>query len=168
MITFTGKEEKSRYCLPPSCAGRYYVATGLEHLPTENQIRLAAEIKSLFKTISPFFEKHTSKVCPLCKTVCCINKHGYYSKEDIFFLSVLKVDIPSFEQDGIAADPCKFLTEKGCSLQRWMRPFRCTWFFCDPLHRSMLDDNKRVYREFIQTLQKLISVRQKLIDLDNR
>ncbi|MEW6003384.1 MAG: hypothetical protein AB1638_12175 [Nitrospirota bacterium] len=129
----------------------------------ENLIKIARVLKNEFEAISPFVERHTSTVCPLCETVCCINKHGHYEKEDLIFLSALGIDVPAGHVERNDSDPCRFLTERGCSLERWMRPFRCTWFFCGPLLNSM-DEDKQEYRKFIKSLQGLISIRQKLTE----
>ncbi len=133
---------------------------------SENRNEIAAELRSLFNAISPFFEKHTSKVCPFCKKVCCIKKHGQYNEEDIIVLTALNIDIPSFKLEGEDTAPCRFLTGKGCSLQRLIRPFQCTWYFCEPLHGSMLEDSSMTYNEFIDNFKKLVEIRRKLVDFD--
>jgi hypothetical protein len=56
------------------------------------------------------------------------------------------------------------MTGTGCSLERWKRPFRCTHFFCDPLLKSLENDNAKLYRSFVEYFQYLLSVRQKLIE----
>jgi len=129
--------------------------------------KIADELKGLFEAVSPFFEKHASAVCPLCEKVCCIKKHGRYNEEDIVFLTALEVDIPSFKQEGEDTEPCTFLTDKGCSLQRWIRPFQCIWYFCEPLHASMLEDSSRTYREFIGNFQKLVKTRRRLLGIED-
>jgi hypothetical protein len=131
---------------------------------TYKHIRLAKELKNKFDTISPFIQRHTSIICPYCENVCCINKHGYHDKEDIIFLSILGVELPSNDNHRGDSEPCKFLTEKGCCLERWMRPFRCTWYFCEPLLESMKEDKGRRYREFVMSLQSLIAIRQEFLE----
>ena len=125
---------------------------------------LADELRQAFNALSPFIEKHTSIVCPECKKVCCIDKHGRYDKYDLVFLSALGAkkhhDPPEREE----SDPCRFLNEKGCSRERWERPFRCTQFFCDALLKSLESDNAKLYRAFVEYLQHLISVRQRLLE----
>jgi hypothetical protein len=124
---------------------------------------IANELKKAFDAVSPFIQKHTAIVCPLCKNVCCINKHGYYDEDDLIFIRILGIKIPSYIPDRGDIDPCRFLREDGCSLERWMRPFRCTWYFCEPLLESMTGDKARLYREFVNSLQRLISIRQKFL-----
>ena len=134
---------------------------------TNDKKKLASELKDLLEVVSVYFEKHSSKICPKCKTVCCMVKHGYYDKDDRMFLSALGIDAPSFDPNKNATDPCVFLKENGCSLPRWKRPFHCTWFFCEPLHGSMLDGSRNAYKSFISSYKKLILARQKLLKLNN-
>lgn len=129
-----------------------------------NLSELADELRQAFKAVSPFIEKHTAIVCPECKKVCCIDKHGRYDKNDLAFIRALGVkkqyDLPDRDE----SDPCRFLNEKGCSRERWERPFRCTQFFCDALLKSLENDNAKFYRAFVDYLQHLISVRQRLLE----
>jgi hypothetical protein len=123
---------------------------------------IARELKGAFDALDPFIQRHTSLVCPRCEEVCCINRHGNYDDRDMIFISALISEVPAGKSERNDTDPCRFLIESGCSLDRWMRPFRCTWFFCDPLLESMKDSG-RAYREFVDSFRKLILIRQKLI-----
>ena len=128
-----------------------------------DKTEIASELKEILEAVSPFIEKHTALICPLCKRVCCINKHGRHTKEDICFFRALGLEEPSIDRYGKDSDPCGYLAANGCSLHRWERPFRCTWFFCDPLLQSM-KDNCKEYREFVNSLNMLILARQELIE----
>lgn len=128
-----------------------------------HKTKIARELKGILDNISPFIEKHTALICPLCKKICCINKHGSHTKDDIYFFTALGIKAPFIDRDKKETDPCGYLAANGCSLRRWERPFRCTWFFCDPLLESMKDDGK-AYREFVNSLNMLMLVRQKLIE----
>lgn len=124
---------------------------------------LAYEIRDAFDAVSPFIEKHTAIVCPKCRQVCCRDKHGRPDKDDLLFLRALGAEMPAGVPERGESDPCRFLTDTGCSLQRWRRPFRCTFFFCDPLLKSLEDDNAKLYRAFVQYFQHLVSVRRRLL-----
>ena len=125
---------------------------------------LANEIKEAFNTVSPFIEKHTAIVCPECKNLCCKDKHGRHDKDDIKFLKAINEPIPPEQTDLDESGPCRYISEKGCYIERYLRPFRCTHFFCDPLLRSLKNDNAKLYSAFVDYLQHLISIRQKLLD----
>jgi hypothetical protein len=129
-----------------------------------SKIELADEMKHAYDSVSPFIEKHTAVVCPECEKVCCIDKHGRYDKDDIIFVKILGIKIPDNISVRKETDPCRFLKKTGCSLERWKRPYRCTFFFCDPLLKSIENDNAKLYRAFLEYFQYLISARQKFLD----
>lgn len=127
----------------------------------------ALELKEAFRAVSPFIEKHTSIVCPECEQVCCVDKHGIYDKNDIVFIEALGGTGPYDIADRQETDPCRFLNDAGCSRERWMRPFRCTHFFCDPLLKSLEKDNAKLYRAFLEYLQCLVSTRNNLLEQES-
>ena len=130
----------------------------------DNLEELAVEIKEAFNTVSPFIEKHTAIVCPDCNHLCCKDKHGRYDQDDIKFLQAINAVIPPAQPERDESGPCRYMSEKGCSIERYLRPFRCTQFFCNPLLKSLEEDNAKLYRAFIEYLKHLIFVRQKLLD----
>ncbi len=133
---------------------------------TEGDTRkeLALELKEAFAAVSPFIEKHTALVCPDCEHLCCKDKHGRYDGNDLVFLKAIGAELLPAQHDRKESGPCRFMSERGCSIERWKRPFRCTHFFCDPLLKSLENDNAKLYRAFVEYFQYLISVRQKLLD----
>lgn len=125
---------------------------------------ILSDLKKAFEAVSPYIQRHTSKVCPSCPKVCCINKHGNYDEVDMVFIRALgletehKPDIPD-------AAPCRFLNKDGCVLPRYKRPFRCTWYFCERLLESMGADSAKEYKSFISVLQNLQGLRRKLLEM---
>ncbi len=126
--------------------------------------KLAQEMKKEIQAVSLFIQRHTSLVCPECKNVCCVNKHGSYDRDDVLFIESLGIRTPAQVSDRGDMEPCRYLSTQGCSLERWRRPFRCTWYFCEPLLESMKNDRGKIYREFINSLQRLMSTRLRLLD----
>jgi len=124
---------------------------------------IARELKAAFDAIDPFIQQHTALSCPVCEEVCCIDKHGNHDADDMTFISAFGNEIPAVKSDKKDTDPCRFLIKNGCSLDRWMRPFRCTWFFCDPLLEGMRGSGK-AYREFVDSFNRLILIRRKLVE----
>ncbi|MBI4682066.1 MAG: hypothetical protein HY757_03070, partial [Nitrospirae bacterium] len=85
--------------------------------------------------------------------------------DDLIFLRALGVEVKNNQPDREETGPCRYMNEKGCLLERWERPFRCTQFFCDALLKSLENDNAKLYRAFVEYLKHLIEVRQRLLDL---
>lgn len=130
--------------------------------PADKAFEIAEEMRETFNLLSPFIEKHTSIVCPDCDKVCCAERHGCYDGDDIFFLKALGIDVSQEVINTGGNGPCRFISEKGCVLERWKRPFRCTHFFCDALLKSLENDNAKLYRAFVEYFRHLIRLRQKL------
>lgn len=123
---------------------------------------LAQQLKEAFDLVSPFIEKHTAIVCPDCENLCCMDRHGRYDGNDLVFLGALGADTSQDACGREETDGCRYMMETGCSLERWKRPYRCTYFFCNPLLKSMEDDTK-LYRAFMTYYEHLVELRGRLL-----
>jgi len=114
---------------------------------TAERIRMAVE------KISPFIQQATQAVCPKCEDICCKSKHGYYNFEDLVYIHALGLKAPRHESGRADSDPCQFLSEKGCTMDRTVRPSGCNWYFCN----ALLDDMEEMpgYREFDDALREV-------------
>jgi len=128
---------------------------------------LAEKIREGIEKINSFIQMGTSHVCPRCKDVCCISKHGYYNFEDLVYLYALGLRPPPLEFGRKDSEPCQFLTPGGCSLERPLRPSGCNWYLCDSLFDFMeglpgyrqFDDNLRGVAElWMQMMEEFHSV----------
>ena len=129
----------------------------------EDMKSLAEDVKAAFIEVSPFIEKHTAIVCPDCENVCCKDKHARHDSDDLLFLNALSAELPSDVPGLEESDPCRNMTDMGCSLERWMRPGRCTTFFCDELLESLQGGDPKLYRAFMIYLKYLADARSELI-----
>lgn len=124
----------------------------------------ARNFASLIQEADPFIQKNTGEVCPECEHVCCINKHSYHTCFDVLYLLALGETVPS-HMTGIAdSEPCQFLSPGGCRLGRFLRPYRCTWYFCTPLLEHIHNTPARRYRAFISCLERMSLEREVLVD----
>lgn len=124
----------------------------------------ASELKSSLIEIEPFIERYTTSICPHCENVCCIDRHGSYEAEDIAFLKALGQSPPNMKQKPSDTEPCRYLGNKGCSLPRWQRPFRCTWYFCVPLLEYIYAERGKRYRDFTTRLRRLLEARKNFLE----
>ena len=122
---------------------------------------LAYKIKDGIERISPFIQQNTQAVCPDCKDVCCINKHGYYNYEDLVYIHALGLRLLDCEFGRNDSDPCQFLSENGCSLERSFRPSGCNWYFCDSLFDRV--EKRPEYQEFDDSLQDVVDLWMELM-----
>ncbi len=123
---------------------------------------LSINIKELIERISPFIQQNTQTVCSNCKEVCCISKHGYYNYEDLVYFYALGLRLPAYEFGRNDSDPCQFLTENGCSLERRFRPSGCNWYFCDSLLDHM--EKRPGYQGFDNSMSHLAELWMKMME----
>jgi hypothetical protein len=123
---------------------------------TAGRIRMAVE------KISPFIQQATQTVCPKCNDVCCISKHGYYNFEDLVYMHALGLEVPQHKSGRADSDPCQFLSEKGCSMDRAVRPSGCNWYFCSALLDHM--EEMPGYLEFDDALKEVAELWMKMME----
>jgi hypothetical protein len=125
---------------------------------------LAAVVAGLIEEASPHIQKGTSVVCPHCTRVCCINRHAYHEHADLLYILVLGEEAPSYKEGVRDTDPCQFLGERGCTVKRSLRPYRCNWYFCSPLLENIQSRPARDYRAFIGLLRKITEKRELMLE----
>lgn len=123
----------------------------------------AVDFALLIREADPFIQRSTGAVCPQCRQVCCINRHSRYTPFDSLYLRALGEKKPA-RKAGIAdSEPCQFLSLRGCRLERFLRPYRCTWYFCTPLLEYVGHTPARQYRGFISLLEQISLKRELLV-----
>ena len=129
----------------------------------EGTREMAHIVRSRIDTIDHFIQKHTAAICPDCKQVCCINKHGYYDYEDLIYIKALGVE-PPFYMEGIKdTEACQFLSVNGCAIERSLRPFRCNWYFCDALIKNIENGFAKDYRLFSRNIEEIMDIRNDML-----
>ena len=129
---------------------------------TENDIANARTLKRLLLESSPLIEEYTGKVCPGCTEVCCKQKHGLYREKDIEYLRALSEVVPLRNAARPLEGGCEMMGPGGCQLPRWLRPFKCTWYFCAPLLQALDEGPPRKARQLSAMLQELADLYQEL------
>ncbi len=123
---------------------------------------LAQRIKKEIEKISPFIQQSTEVVCPQCKDICCLSKHGYYNYEDLIYIYALSLKPPNYDFGKKDSIPCQFLSDTGCVMDRSVRPSGCNWYFCNILSDHM--ERRSGYGEFDDTLRTIAELWLELTD----
>ena len=119
--------------------------------------------KEAFFNLDSFIQSFTSSICPYCGTVCCAHQHGLPELADIVGLLAMDLKIPEYDLSLERGGMCQFMGEKGCVLPRHHRPYRCTWYFCDPLLVQIEIGPPRQYRTFIKDVEGLAKARGNML-----
>ena len=127
-----------------------------------DRAELAHLMRAAYEAVSPLMEEGTSAICPSCMQVCCIDRHGTHEAEDVAFILELGEAVPPERALPEDRSPCRHLGGRGCGIERWRRPYRCTWYFCDKLLAEMpAAFGARRYRELVAALGRLRELRER-------
>ena len=121
-----------------------------------SRIETAEKLQQLLIDSSPLMEEYTRELCPGCADVCCRQKHGIYRERDILYLNALGTTIPVRDPARFLDGPCEALGERGCAHPRWLRPFKCTWYYCDPILEAMNDGPQKKARALSGVMKEMI------------
>jgi hypothetical protein len=124
---------------------------------TDNHTDIALKLKQLLIDSSPPIEEYTAMICPVCVDVCCRQRHGLYREADIRYLDGLGIIAPQRNEMRSLEGPCESMGPWGCILPRWMRPFKCTWFFCDPLLAALNNGPQKKARKLTGMMLDMIT-----------
>lgn len=125
---------------------------------------LAEEVKNYILKIDPFIDIHAKRVCSFCTDICCLNKNSRYEHDDLIYILALRERFPVPDRNLKEKEPCYLLTESGCMIPRYLRPLRCNWYFCKELLREMESAPARAFREFSNTFNEMLGIRQRMLD----
>jgi hypothetical protein len=126
--------------------------------------RLARDFAEAIDAMEPYIDQLTSVACPLCRRVCCINRHCHHDYRDLIFAAARGCKPPLYDRGLSDTDPCQFLSPGGCRMKRADRPFRCTWYYCDALLLHMAEGPTKPYREFVAQMQTALDLRRSMVE----
>jgi hypothetical protein len=122
----------------------------------------ALRLKALLVELAPLIEEYTAQCCPDCRDVCCRQKRAVPDPVDIRYFSLLDQPLPLLDRGRDPEGPCQFMGEKGCTAGRWLRPWRCTWYFCLPLLDAMGKGPQKKVRHISGLIQQIVDIRTTL------
>jgi hypothetical protein len=123
---------------------------------TDDHALVAEKLRQLLIDSSPLIEEYTAAVCPDCTDVCCRQKHGLYRERDISYLDGLGMTVPTRDGARPLEGPCEAMGPTGCVHPRWLRPFKCTWYFCEPLLAALDEGPQKKARRLSAVMQEMI------------
>ena len=123
---------------------------------------LAKEYKEIMEQLDPLIQKLSSESCPSCGVVCCAQKFGIPNTTDLLIALALNIEDLHYDFAKDLNGMCQFMGKTGCILPRYKRPFRCTFYFCDPLLIQIDLLPPKEHRSLIDGLQKLEYLRYKM------
>ena len=125
---------------------------------TNERAAIAQKLKQLLIESSPLMEEFTAVVCSDCGDVCCRQKHGLYPGEGHCLSAGAWREYTGAGNARPLEGPCESMGPYGCALPRWQRPFKCTWYLCEPLLAALNSSPPRKLRQLSALLQEMIDL----------
>ncbi len=118
----------------------------------------AQRLRQLLIDASPLIEEYTSSVCPACTDVCCRQKHGLFRERDFAYFRALGIGVPLRDATRQPEGACELMGPLGCRDPRWLRPFKCTWYFCEPILAALDAGPQKKARRLSALMQEMIGL----------
>jgi hypothetical protein len=113
----------------------------------ENRLQYAKTIaRTLINHLRAVFLQLDSlcvKTCPWCPEPCCMVAKVWIDFKDLVFLHLAGCDIPPTQLIKDMSGRCRYLGSRGCTLDRLIRPWVCTWYICGTQTRILNDQEKQ-------------------------
>ena len=93
-------------------------------------IQIARDIRNRLESIFGTLDDLGRITCPKCPDVCCLSANPWYDLRDLIFLHLNQLPIPRTQTIPGTKDTCCYISHRGCTLSRIIRPWICTWYLC--------------------------------------
>lgn len=120
---------------------------------------LAHRAHQALQSLDALMTRYCAQTCPHCTDVCCTALRVAYNVTDLVFLWGLHEALPLGQTRQHDGDPCRYHTATGCALPRHLRPYVCTWFFCEAHMQLFSMETPRFQRRILAILQDMRQLR---------
>ena len=122
----------------------------------------AAQIGEALQWLDPVMTKYCELTCPQCIDPCC-NAHAiFFNQTDMLSLIAMGISILPGQTRVRPDEPCRYLTPKGCHLERVARPYVCVWFLCETQMDLFWEESASTQRHFVKQFENIRLSRLKL------
>jgi hypothetical protein len=125
---------------------------------------LAGAIHGRLESLWPLLEKLCLTTCIHCPSPCCLSASIWFDFRDLLYLHLNDLSPPDCQPISSLSQTCRFLSPRGCSLPRAVRPWICIWYLCPTQTRRLRNTPDNRYARVRQILQDLKAARRRLED----
>jgi hypothetical protein len=102
--------------------------------------------------------------CPRCPDVCCLSASPWYDMRDLIFLHFNQLSIPRVQTIKNIKETCCYISHKGCTLPRIIRPWICTWYLCPAQTANTRKSKTGRWQPLNRVLEEIKILRKELED----
>jgi hypothetical protein len=113
-------------------------------------------------SVFPHLDSLCAKTCPWCPEPCCMVAKVWIDFKDLVFLHLAGCDTPPAQLIKDLSSRCRYLGTKGCTLDRLMRPWVCTWYVCGTQTRILNEQESQVKQVIDEAFSEIKRLRLEL------
>lgn len=125
---------------------------------------LAHQARQALNDLDAFMTRYCAQTCPHCTNACCRALRVAYNVTDLVYLWGLHEALPLGQTRRNETDPCRYYSSSGCILPRHLRPYVCTWFFCEAHMQLFSMETPRFQRHVLAVLQEMRRLRSAMYE----
>ena len=115
--------------------------------------------------IVPILDRLCVQSCPWCPDPCCLKATVWFDFRDLLFLHINRLPPPDRQLIGQRDEACRYIGPKGCRLERFTRPWVCTWYLC-PEQKALLMREPAETQSRFDTAQVTIKSARKQMEIE--
>ena len=127
------------------------------HLQGDKVTTLSQKLSDCLTSISPLLDELCANTCVWCPEPCCLAAKVWFDFQDLLYLHTGRQPIPLAQPLQNLKNTCRYLSKRGCTLPRLIRPWICTWYLC-PVQKSNLKNRSlyqlKIINQHVQQIKK--------------
>lgn len=124
-------------------------------------IQTAEKIHRRLESVFPRMEDLCRQTCPRCLDNCCQRAWVWADFKDLLFYHLAGIIPPEQQLLGARGEHCRYAGPFGCRLDRFQRPFVCSWYLC-PAQTLLLQNSPADRDDLVTSLQWVQAARRRL------
>ena len=125
-------------------------------------VTIARRVRSRLETIFELLDGLCAATCSRCPDPCCLTASPWYDFRDLIFLHLNRLAITLTQPIEVYRTACRFLSSRGCTLPRSIRPWICTWYLCPVQTANLKKRRLDQYETFNRTIQEIKRCRRQM------
>jgi len=137
------------------------------HYPHQlDQVKKTADsIKNLIASIDLPLDRLCKRTCVQCSAPCCLVADVSYDFKDLLLIHLTDQALPPGQARRAAHEVCCYLGPEGCLLQRFERPWICTWYICAAQKEYLKNHGEISRSQLLSVIEQVGRLRKQMENL---
>jgi hypothetical protein len=104
------------------------------------------------------------ETCPRCPSPCCLHASPWFDFRDLIFLNLNTLAIPVSQSIETLNETCRYVSPRGCTLDRISRPWICTWYLCSVQTANLKSRRSHQREDLMLAINEIKVLRKEMED----